>query len=94
LRQAQQLAHRDAPRCAVQGGEPTLGVLVLSTHANYDDTTRRRFIKLFAGAKYDILVIVRELADGSVLWNVMNRERAGMNALRVGEPIYRREGKE
>ena len=57
-----------------------------------DDTTRRRFIKLFAGAKYDILVIVRELADGSVLWNVMNRERAGMNALRVGTPVYRRDG--
>ena len=57
-----------------------------------DDTTRRRYIKLFAGAKYDILVIVRELADGSVLWNVMNRERAGMNALRVGTPVYRRDG--
>lgn len=57
-----------------------------------DDTTRRRFIKLFAGVKYDILVIVRELADGSVLWNVMNRERAGMNALRVGTPVYRRDG--
>lgn len=59
-----------------------------------DDTTRRRFIKLFAGAKYDILVIVRELADGSVLWNVKNRDRAGMNALQMGVPIDRRDGKE
>lgn len=57
-----------------------------------DDTTRRRFIKLFSGAKYDILVIVRELADGSVLWNVINRDRKGMNALRVGTPVYRRDG--
>lgn len=64
---------------------------VWSTAYN-DDTTRRRFIKLFAGTKYDILVIVREQADGSVLWNVINRERKGMNALRVGKPIYRREG--
>jgi len=29
-----------------------------------------------------------------MLWNVMNRERAGMNALRVGALIYQREGKE
>ena len=57
-----------------------------------DDTTRRRFIKLFSGAKYDILVVVREQADGSVLWNVINRERKGMNALRMGTPIYRRDG--
>lgn len=59
-----------------------------------DDTTRQRFIKLFAGAKYDILVVVREQADGSVLWNVINRDRKGMNALRVGTPVYRREGDE
>ncbi len=59
-----------------------------------DDTTRRRFIKLFAGVKYDILVIVRELPDGSVLWNVMNRSRGGMNAMRVGTPIYRSDANE
>ena len=53
-----------------------------------DETTRRRFIKLFEGSKYDMLVIVRELADGSVLWNVLNRGRKGMNAMRVGKPIY------
>jgi SPP1 gp7 family putative phage head morphogenesis protein len=57
-----------------------------------DDTTRRRYIKLFSGTKYDILVIVREQADGSVLWNVINRDRKGMNALRVGTPVYRRDG--
>ena len=59
-----------------------------------DDTMRRRFIKLFAGAKYDILIIAVEQADGSVLWNVMPRDRAEMNKLRVGTPVYRREGRE
>jgi hypothetical protein len=55
----------------------------------YDDaTTRRRFIKLFSGAKYDLLVIVREASDGEVLWNVIQRERKGMNALRVGRLLH------
>lgn len=54
-----------------------------------DDTTRRRFIKLFAGTKYDLLVIVLEQADGSVLWNMMPRRRKDMNDSRVGKPIYR-----
>lgn len=54
-----------------------------------DDTTRRRFIKLFAGAKYDLLVIVLEQADGSVLWNMMPRKRGDLNGSRVGTPIYR-----
>lgn len=53
-----------------------------------DDTTRRRYIKLFSGAKYDILVVVREGANGDVLWNVINRDRKGMNALRVGKLMY------
>ena len=52
----------------------------------YDDaTTRRRFIKLFSDSKYDLLVIVREGPDGAVLWNVIHRERKGMNGLRVGQ---------
>lgn len=53
-----------------------------------DDTTRRRYIKLFSGSKYDILVIVREDANGDVLWNVIPRERKGMNALRVGQLVF------
>jgi len=59
---------------------------------DYDDNTaRRRFIKIFSGAKYDIVVIVLEQADGSVVWNMFNRERKAMNALRVGRLIYRQE---
>jgi hypothetical protein len=53
-----------------------------------DDTTRRRYIKLFAGSKYDILVIVRDGLEGSVLWNVLNRERRAMNTMRVGRLIH------
>lgn len=52
----------------------------------YDDgSTRNRYIKLFSGMKYDMLVMVKLTDDGSVFWNMMNRERAGMNALRIGE---------
>lgn len=55
----------------------------------YDDgTTRRRFIKLFSGSKYDIIVIVEEMPDGDVLWNILNRERGKMNTMRVGELMY------
>lgn len=55
----------------------------------YDDaTTRRRYIKLFSDSKYDLLVIVREGPDGSVLWNVIHSERKGLNRLRVGALLY------
>jgi hypothetical protein len=52
----------------------------------YDDgSTRDRYIKVFSGAKYDILVMVKVMEDGGVFWNMMNRDRAGMNALRIGD---------
>lgn len=54
-----------------------------------DDTTRRRFIKLFAGIKYDFLVIVFEQADGSVLWNMLPRKRSDLNDSRLGKLLYR-----
>ena len=55
----------------------------------YDDgTQRRRFIKLFTGGKYDIMVIVRQEPSGNILWNLINRDRKGMNILRAGELIY------
>lgn len=57
----------------------------------YDDDTTRRFVKLFAGATYDLLVIVLEQADGSVRWNMMPRNPAEMNKPRVGTPVYRRD---
>ena len=40
-----------------------------------DATLRHRYIKLFGGSKYDLLVIVRVEPDGSIFWNRMQRER-------------------
>lgn len=58
---------------------------------NYDDgTTRNRYIKLFSGSRYDMLVMVRVERDGGVFWNMMQRDRKGMNALRIGELLYER----
>jgi hypothetical protein len=58
----------------------------------YDDATvRNRYIKLFPGVKYDLLVIVRVEPDGSIFWNMMQRERKKMNELRVGNRIYEEE---
>ena len=55
----------------------------------YDDATvRHRYIKLFAGAKYDLLVLVLLEPDGSIFWNMMQRDRKGMNVLREGDRIY------
>lgn len=55
----------------------------------YDDgTTRNRYIKLFSGAKYDLLVMVKVEPDGGVFWNMMQRDRKGMNALRIGDRLY------
>ena len=55
----------------------------------YDDgTKRRRFIKLFTGGKYDIATLVMQNPNGSILWNVIIRERKGMNNLRVGALEY------
>ena len=55
----------------------------------YDDgTKRRRFIKLFTGGKYDIMVVVRQEPNGDVLWNIINRNRKDMNSLRVGALEY------
>ena len=55
----------------------------------YDDgTRRRRFIKLFTGGKYDIVTIVMQNPNGSILWNVIIRERKGMNNWRVGAREY------
>ena len=55
----------------------------------YDDATlRHRYIKIFAGAKYDLIVIVRVEPDGSIFWNMMQRDRKKMNDLRVGDRIF------
>lgn len=55
----------------------------------YDDATlRHRYIKLFAGSKYDLLVVVRVEPDGSIFWNMMQRDRKKLNDQRVGERLF------
>lgn len=55
----------------------------------YDDgSTRNRYIKLFSGSKYDLMVVVMVAPDGSLFWNMMQRDRKGMNSLRIGELVY------
>lgn len=61
----------------------------------YDDaTTRQRFIKLFSGSKYDLLVIVRNDPNGDIFWNMMQRDRKAMDTLRVGARLYSAAGDE
>ncbi|MCX7112320.1 MAG: PBECR2 nuclease fold domain-containing protein [Proteobacteria bacterium] len=52
-------------------------------------SARNRYIKLFGGSKYDLLVMVKVEPDGSVFWNMMQRDRKGMNALRTGELVFK-----
>lgn len=55
----------------------------------YDDATvRNRYIKIFSGSKYDVMVIVRVEPDGGIFWNMMQRDRKKMNDMRVGERIF------
>jgi hypothetical protein len=55
----------------------------------YDDgSVRNRYIKLFTGSKYDLMVGVLVAPDGSVFWNMMQRDRKGMNSLRIGELVH------
>lgn len=71
--------------------EPTLLRPTEVWAVSYDDgTLRNRYIKLFSGSRYDMLVMVRINPDGSVFWNMMHRDRKGMNALRLGRLVYSR----
>lgn len=61
----------------------------------YDDATiRQRFIKLFSGSKYDLLVIVKTDPNGDIFWNMMQRDRKTMDTLRVGTRLYSAAGNE
>lgn len=68
---------------------PTLRYPTEVWATQYDDATiRHRYIKLFTGSKNDLLVVVRVEPDGSIFWNMMQRERKKMNDLRVGERLF------
>lgn len=68
---------------------PTLQRPTEIWNVKYDDeSTRNRYIKLFSASRYDILVMVKINPDGGVFWNFMQRDRKGMNTLRIGELVY------
>lgn len=72
---------------------PTLERPTEIWETNYDDgTNRRRYIKVFEGGKYDIVVVVLVDEGGNIFWNMIPRDRKGMNKLRVGQLIHQGEG--
>ena len=54
-----------------------------------DDDYRHRYIKVFKGAKADMLVVVMVQPDGAIFWNMMQRDRRRMNEMRLGVPIHK-----
>lgn len=52
-----------------------------------DGGLRRRYIGLFTG-RHDLMVIVRENEDGSLLWNALQADPKRMNKLRIGALLY------
>lgn len=69
---------------------PTLAEPTEIWATSYDDGSyRQRYIKIFKGAKADLLVVVMVEPDGSIFWNLMQRDRRRMNEMRVGVPIHK-----
>lgn len=59
----------------------------------YDDgSDRNRYIKVFEGSKYEILVVVMLDEGGNIFWNMIPRNIKDMNKLRVGQLIHQGEG--
>jgi SPP1 gp7 family putative phage head morphogenesis protein len=54
---------------------------------DYDDGLRKAYIGVFEG-KSDLLVVVKINRDGSIVWNIMQRDDRRMNSLRVGTMLY------
>ena len=70
---------------------PTLAEPTEIWATSYDDGSyRQRYIKLFKGTKYDVLVVVMVQPDGNIFWNMLQGERKRLNDMRVGVPIYKK----
>ncbi len=54
-----------------------------------DDTTRKRYIKLFTGTRTGIYIVVQEQPNGDVLWNMIPQSAASINKRRVGDLLFR-----
>lgn len=55
-----------------------------------DGKLRESYIGLFHEAKYSLLVVVRINRDGSLVWNMMNREPKKMDSLREGMLVHQK----
>lgn len=53
----------------------------------YVDGLRKQYIGVFAGDK-DVLVVVRKMKDGTILWNFMHAGDKEMNKHRIGEMLF------
>lgn len=53
----------------------------------YEDGYRKRYIGLFTG-RTDLMVVVRENQDGSLMWNIMQADDKAMNKQRQGALLY------
>jgi len=55
----------------------------------YGDEWRRRYIKLFSGPKYDLLVIVKTMPDGEVVWNAIPMDAKSLDKQRQGKLLWK-----
>ena len=55
-----------------------------------DGKLRESYLGLFHEAKYSLLVVVRINRDGSLVWNMMNREPKKMDSLREGMLVHQK----
>lgn len=55
----------------------------------YGDEWRRRYIKLFSGPKYDLLVVVKMLSDGGVVWNAIPMDVKSLDKQRQGKLLWK-----
>ena len=57
--------------------------------APYGDEWRRRYIKVFSGPKYDLLVVVKTLPNGEVVWNAITMDTKSLDKQRQGKLLWR-----
>lgn len=55
-----------------------------------DGKLRENYIGLFRETKYSLLVVVRINRDGSLVWNIMQREDKKMDKHREGMLVYKK----
>lgn len=55
----------------------------------YGDEWRRRYLKLFSGPKYDLLVVVKTLSAGNVVWNAIPMDVKSLDKQRQGKLLWK-----